>query len=920
MYILRSSLALKELNPLENTIVDAVEAKALLSVMKAQDPVSYVKVSERIDMMRKLYNDGLESLVEVGSLSREAADNMLQNREYLPVQYQELTDAELTGVRVGAKPTASPLRVREGGFKIELPDFEKMNRAQLVGFARKNKIEVRFDKMDDAEIIDLIKVRIIRREARVVDTALLAEIYFRKIGHDIQRQRAAQAFDAILTALPDNGIILRRAEMVRDSKGRRRFAELEQGATEEILPFRVNGELEGLVVDKRFADAFELRTQGSQGTKDVAALIAVLSQSRLRKKFFTDFLAPFFFLVAGPRDVLQLTVTQAPFRSPPFQGLIPGQPTLKVLNRMRKVAPDVFMDGPITQRYMQHGGAFQTTLSRTRMIEPGEFAGARLSMRRLTSKNVDSQLVTKLQNITTLSAKGLSKVIAGIRWPNQKIENLGRVTEFTQVEIEIAAEKGISVDDLPSTDIRIAAHAAIGRMDLSAQTVPTMFLEALNPYAVARTGALRSFARFSRDNPDELAARSFSMLLVGTVLYGINRAINEQALIDMPTHLKDTVVFTLPEGLGTYLDDENNKIHTAFVIPLEQNLLPFQLFGNYLGAMVWGDFDNIDVDDFQRVATELLGFRGTPASEIGLSARMFVEMWTNRSLVYEGAALFRGREGGLLGSEIDPEKTSPAMERFGRMFPHLVSPQRMQEVFESGYGNSIGAQLFGKAANILSFIPDLRPKDKKSFVQRIPGVSRIIKNIPEGGAGFRAQEPTRRELITADRNFRVEFARMLFRARARNDGILVEDDQQLRDDITSILDDSNREIALGMFERQILWQTLVKDSNFPRTWKNVLSAPEDVAGTRMFNFLSELTFENRLLLKAEIKAIVRGRVKKSKQWWETFTDDLNRFMPEFERMEARGDFGDLDALQIQFLRDKGRLPAKPLVVGAPTAQ
>ena len=801
------------------------------------------------------------------------------------------------------------MRGRKGGFEIDLPNLSTMNLVELRGFARSQNITGRLDKLNSKQLIDLIQKVTTSREARILDTEFLAERYFRKLGRDIQVQRAMQAYDELLTALPNNGIVLRRAEMVRDSKGRVRFAELDQGATQEILPFYVKGELQGLVVSKPFADAFRLRTQGSEGQKTFVRHLNVATLARFRKFFFTAAGAPFFWLVAGPRDFFQLGFSKSsPFRDPTYTSFVPGVVAGKFARDMARVAPDVFLDGPRTREFLENGGSL-LFMARAQNIElPIETPGfIRSAIRRFESKETDSTLMCAMQNTSSLSRKAAQGIDRAFAYLNERVEILGRVAEMTRVKEQIAAEKGIDVKDLSASDIRVATYAGIGRMDLSARTTLTSFIDAFELYSTARVAAARSVGRMARDRPDQTAIRAMTMLTFGAVLYGINKRNNEQATKDMPSYLKRDITFVLPDGLGTF-DDGSGRRFSLLRIPVDQEQAVFLAFGYELGALLSGD--DVDVDALAGAATQILKFRGP--SSIGFTGQLFIEQFTNRSLVYQDQALFKGREGGRRGSEFDPKRTSPGAARVGRMLP-FISPDRLQASIDTGLGESVGMQLLGNAVNAVSFIPDLRPDEKKLFLEKAPGFvrapfGRMVKEFPESGAGFRNQDEIDRLMITEDNEFRTLIESTFLRAKARNNGLLVKD-SDLEAEMSNIELPRHQKLAQTLFESQMLRQEVVANTRFPRIWNSVLNADADVAGPRYFNFLNGLTSENRLLLQEEAQLIVRSKIRATglTQWMKTFGTFVNEGQPKFDELERNGMLGDLTEMLEETLRETGRL-------------
>ena len=879
----RADLAQRIADPeLKGRALEIDEAQDYLKHHRAQDPVAYDKISGRIDQLRDLYNEALEARVSVELTSRESADNMLSKGEYLPIRFAELADSEVTGIGPTRVPGPGALRQRKGGFEVELPDFETATVETLRGFAKANNIEIP-EGLTKSQAFDAIAARVRRREARILDTEFLAEEYFRKTGRDIQRQRAMLALDEILTALPDNGIVIERAKVIRKKGGAQEFAPLEQSGIHEILPYRKDGELAGLVVNKQFADAIELRTQGGAGAQRAIQWLNTIFLAGFRKKFFTGPGAPLFWMVAFPRDFSQLGFSKPTFRDPTFQSLVPGVTSAKVGRAMQRVAGDAFTNGPITRRYLENGGAGMF-LTRPKLFEQGEAMTEAVHSRihSFESRDRDSSLARGIQNVSSLSRGGAENIGKTFSYLNESFEKVGRLAEFHEVERQIAAQKGIRVEDLPASDVREAAYAANSRMDLSAKTVVTSFIEPFELYTNAWLQSGRSAARMARDKPAQAGIRAMTLLGFGAIMYGLSKQMNPQATKDMPSHLKRDIVFPLPDSIGTFADEEGFNRFSAIRIPVDQNLATMMSFGWEVGAYLDREGQQ-DTDNMIGAATQVLKFRGQ--SSLGFIGSLFAEQFTNRSLIYEGKRLFEGREGGERGAEIDPENTSPAVERIGRMVPG-VSPERLQESLSGQFGQALGIRLFANAANRVSGIPDLRTEEKKQFVGQF-AFDRILKDFPQGGAGFRNQQDLQRITIAEENNFRTMFGRTLLRARARNDGVLVEDDDQLRAEIDAVVESPHKEIAKTMLKNQLRHQQLVEVTRFPRIWESILNADADVAGPRYYNFLLGLTAGNRALLEDEMGSMLKTGVK-STEWLNVLRGFINRFQPDFEELVESG--------------------------------
>lgn len=874
----RRDLAQRIANPeLKGRALEKKEAEDYLKQMQAQDPVAFADVNARIDDLRDLYNEALEAQVEIGLVSRESADNMLAKREYLPIQFAELADSANTGIGPQRVPGPGALRKSKGGFEIELPNLETATIESLRGFARANALNIP-KGLNKAQTYDAIRSRVNQREARVLDTRFLAEDYFRKVGRNIQRQRAMLALEEILTALPDNGIIIGRAEVIRGKGGSLEFAPLKQSGINEIIPFRKDGELAGLIVNKQFADAFELRGQGSAGAQAAARALNNLMFTGTRKTFWTGPGAPLFWMVAFLRDFTQLGFSKPTFRDPTFGDWFPGVTSARIALAMARVSGDVFghgLDGgPIMQSYRKHGGL-----------------GAQLTRFDLVQRGREERFVRGIEDVSAVSVEQARRITRQIGGMNERAEMLGRLAEYDQVARDIAKQKGIPVErryeDLSVSDLQEAAYAANSRMDLSARTITTHFLEAFEPYTVAHVQSLRSAGRLVRDKPVIAGARALTLLSFGAIMYSLSKASNEQATKDMPSHLKRDIVLPLPDGIGTFADEDGNRTFSAIRIPVDQNLAVMQAFGWEIGAY----FDpegQVDWDNMTGSAAQILKFRGQ--SSIGFLGSLFVEQFTNRSLTFKGKRLYQGREGGLLAAEIDPENTSPAVERIARIAnavsPNLVSPERLQESLTGQFGNSLGLRLFANAANLASGIPDLRPEEKKAFWGEFL-FDRVVKKVPEGGAGFRNQQELQRIVIAEENNFRTMFGRTLLRARARNDGVIVEGDTQLISELEAIVESPHKNIAKTMIENQLRRQALVEVTRFPRIWESILNADADVAAPRYYNFLLGLTAENRVVLEDEMKSMVTTSVK-STEWWDTVRGFINRFQPDFEELVESG--------------------------------
>lgn len=892
----RSSLSERIANPeLKGRTLEKKEAEDYLKQMGRQDPAAFADASIRIDDLRNLYNEALEARVEMEIHTREAADRMLAKREYLPIQFAELADSANIGIGPQRVPGPGTLRKRTGGFEIELPDFEAATIQSLRGFARANALDIP-KGLDKAQTFEAIRARARRREAPVLDTEYLAQEYFRKTGRDIQRQRAMLAFDELLTTFPDNGVIIGRAEVITKKGGAKEFAPLEQSGINEIIPFRKDGELAGLIVNKKFADSFELRGQGSPQMQQIARGLNMLFLTNVQKKFLTGPGAPLFWMVAFLRDFTQLPSAKPTFRDPTFGNLVPGVASARVARAMQRVSGDVFGHGsdggPMTRAYLENGG-LGAKLSRPEFFEEGAplTASLRKKFHRFDTMSGEG-LVRSIQDVSSLGRKEATRVAGQLGFLNDRFEMLGRVAEFDQVVRDIAKQKGVPVErryeELPSSDFRQAAYAANSRMDLSARTITTHLIENLDLYATAHVQSVASAGRVVRDKPAVAASRTLTLIGLGAILYEMGQAMNPQATKDMPSHLKRDIVFPLPDSIGTFEDEDGNRTFSVIRFPVDQNLA-LQLT---VGREIWAFFDpdgEGDVDALIGAATQLLKFRGQ--SSMGLWGILFAEMFTNRSLNYEGKRLFEGQEGGELGAEIDPERTSPAIERIGRIMNagplDLVSPQRLQESLSGNFGNSLVMRLFANVANRVSGIPDLRPEEKKRFAGEFL-FDRIKKDVPEGGAGFRNQEALRNIVIAEENNFRTMFGRTLLRARARNDGILVLEEPQLQAELAAIVGTPHKNIANTMLDNQLRHQKLVEATRFPRIWESILNADADLAAPRYYNFLLGLTAENRAVLEQEMLSILSTKTLKSTEWMDTVRDFLVRFQGEFDEMVEDG--------------------------------
>ena len=908
----RADIALNDFDPLVKGTIDSVTANATLKNLQGQDRETFQKISQRVDKLRDIYQEALEFAVDEGLVAREAADRMLAIGEYLPTRYAELIDPAAVGISGRPTAKASPLRRRGEGFQIEdFVDLEGVSTPELANTLRKLKVRGDISELTREQLITRIEEAARQRSARITDTQFLTTDYFTGLYGNVFRNRAAKAIAEIATELPDNGIV-RHAETFRDPEGRLQFRQPE--GTEQILQYRIEGETRGIVVDKPFADAFDLTTQRT-GMEQFLPFVGIMTGARITKLFATGAAAPGFAIVALPRDYFHMRISTDVLGHMTYKSWLPGLGEARIGKDLSAALPDVVVRGPLTRQYLENGGAMDF-LAQASLFQKGEKPtdALRAGIVDLQMAETNSMLLRGLQNVSFEGAKAARFAYKAMQYTNTTAELVSRVAEMNRRKAQIAKEKGISVDELSDSDIRTAVLAARSRIDFADGGNMLRFAEEFLPYTRASIQALRGPGRTLREEPGQAAMLAGVLLTFPMMMYAINRHNNEQGLKDLPSYARGDIVYVLPESIGTFTDEATGNTRQAYIrLPVDQSLYLFNTIGYNLAALALGDPQNVDPDAITAAATRILTLPDT--SNIPLTMKLMLEPLTNRSTTFKGMVLYRGAEGGVPGAEVEAESTSPAMIRLGELYPGL-SPERMQESLESAIPDSFGARGIAKIANKVSGIEDVRPEETKMFLQRIPGVDRILKDFALGRNAISDGEEIATRAIAADNIAKASIQRNLLAARKRNDGRLTEEsgelDRVLAAEIGAISSEQQKELVRGILERLVDFEAVNATSIRPNVWRTILTEEPPLAATRYYAGLQTLTEPNREIFAGELAALRRSRAKlKSKTWWKEFNVQLRALAPEWDDLVKAGRERDFQDIAIDFLQQQGEIGRVP---------